>query len=331
MGIFSKARKGLGKKITVMLIPHGKIKPVKISVSLLFICVFAVTWTSLTVWSGFLVSQHIDYAKTKADNQIMKIRLLFFANQLEKTKLLVEKFQMNDEKIRSILALDSKKTIIEEAADNNLGKGGPTPVQANALSMILSGKINKIDFNLISKETSQLNQRYELMQKSHNEIMSHIKQQRSLFMATPRGWPTKGAISSPYGFRYHPFFRNKDFHTGIDIANAHNTPVWVTANGKVVFSGWQQGYGNIIVIDHGHSYRTMYGHLDRRLVKTGDFVTRGQEIAKMGSSGSATGPHLHYEIQYKGKPVNPVSYLTDYFHIESERNFYDQKKFKKFA
>lgn len=331
MKIFSRMKKNFGKKITVMIIPHGKNKPLRLSVSLLFLFVFVISWTSLTLWAGFLASRHIDYVKTKADNKIMQMRFLFFANQIEKTKDLVEKFQMNDEKIRSLLALDTKKAIIEEGLGKNLGEGGPTPMQSTALSLILSGKINAIDYNALSQQTSQLNQKYEFMQQSFSEIMSHIKSQRSLFMATPRGWPADGSISSPYGFRYHPFFQNRDFHSGIDIANEPNTPVRVTANGKVILSGWQSGFGNIIVVDHGYNYITLYGHLAKRLVKIGDFVTRGHIIGRMGSTGSATGTHVHYEIQYKGKTVNPVSYLTDYFYIQSERNFYDQKKFKRFA
>ena len=332
MKIFSKLRKEFKQKITIMLIPHGKIKPLKLSISLLFLCVFMFSWTGVTLWAGYLASQHIDYVKTKADNKIMQIRLLFVANQLEKTKNMFEKVRVNDDRIRSLLAMDTKKSIIEEGlGEDSLGEGGPTPAQANAFAIILSGKINTINHNFISKQTSILNEQYAFMQSSYNEIMSHIQQQRSLFMATPRGWPAEGTISSPFGFRYHPFFQNKDFHSGLDIANRKNTPVVATANGKVIFSGWQSGYGNIIVVDHGFSYRTAYAHLAKRLIKTGDYVTRGQEIAKMGSTGSATGSHVHYEVHYKGKAVNPTSYLTDYFYTQSERNRYDQKKFKKFA
>ena len=243
-----------------------------------------------------------------------------------------EKVQLNDDRIGSLLSWNSKEAVIEEGlGEDSLGEGGPTLAQANAFAIILSGKIKAIDHNFISKQTSLLNEQYRFMQKSYNEIMSHIQQQRSLFMATPRGWPAEGSISSSFGFRYHPFFQNRDFHSGLDIANRKNTPVTVTANGRVVFSGWQSGYGNIIVVDHGYNYRTAYAHLSKRLVKVGTFVTRGQEIAKMGSTGSATGSHLHYEVHYKGKAVNPASYLTDYFYTQSERNRYDQKKFKKFA
>ncbi|MDR2426868.1 MAG: M23 family metallopeptidase [Endomicrobium sp.] len=290
-----------------------------------------ISWTSLTLWSGYLVSQHIDYIKTKADKKIMQMRLLFFANQLEKTKNLIERVQNNDDKIRSLLSLNSKKSIIEEDIPQNLGEGGPSAAQANALSVILSGRINQIDYKFLTEQTYKINQQYNYIQSSYSEIMSHINYQKSLFMAIPRGWPAEGKISSPFGFRFNPFFKTKDFHSGIDIANEKNTPVCVTANGKVIFAGWQSGYGYITVIDHGYNYRTAYAHNAKLLVKSGQYVRRGDVIAKMGSTGSATGSHVHYEVHYKGKPVNPVSYLSDYFYTQSERNRYDEKKLKKFA
>ncbi|MDR1942002.1 MAG: M23 family metallopeptidase [Endomicrobium sp.] len=329
--ILAILQKELKRRITIMLIPHGKIKPRKLSVSILFLAVALISWTSVTVWTGYIAGQHIDYIKTKTDNKIMKIRLLFFADQIEKTKNLFEKVQVNDDKLRSLLALDSKKSIIEEGLGYNFGEGGPTAAQANAFALILKGNINKIDSNFLSLKTNMLKEQYNYMQKSYTEIMSHIQDQKSLFMATPRGWPAEGRISSVYGFRYHPFFQTKDLHSGLDIANRKETPVRSTANGKVIFSGWQSGYGNIIVIDHGYNYRTAYAHLAKRLKKVGDYVQRGDEIALMGSTGATTGTHVHYEVHYKGKPVNPMSYLQDYFFTQSERNYYDKKKFKKFA
>jgi murein DD-endopeptidase MepM/ murein hydrolase activator NlpD len=290
-----------------------------------------VSWTSVTLWAGYLASQHIDYIKVKADKKIMQIRLLFFANQLEKTKNMIEKVQNNDDKLRSLLSLNSKKSIIEEDIPQNLGEGGPNIAQANALTVILSGKMNQIDYKFLSEQTYKLSRQYNYIQNSYSEIMSHIRQQKSLFMAIPRGWPCEGRISSPFGFRYNPFFKNKDFHSGIDIANEKNTPIYATANGKVIFAGWQSGYGYITVIDHGYTYRTAYAHNAKLLVKVGQYVRRGDMIARMGSTGSATGSHVHYEVHYKGKPVSPVSYLSDYFYTQSERNRYDEKKLKKFA
>jgi murein DD-endopeptidase MepM/ murein hydrolase activator NlpD len=312
MSKFIKVKKELKRKVTVMFIHHGNVKPVRLSISLLLLCVAVVSWTSITLWAGYLASRHIDYLKTKTDNQIMQFRMLFFANQLEKTKNMFEKVQMNDDKIRSLLSLRTRKAIIEDdSVDKFLGEGGPTEAQANALLSLLSGSANPINYAVLTKQTNLLNEQYKYMQKSYTEIISHIKQQRTLFMATPRGYPTEGTISSYYGLRRNPFFNTNDFHFGVDIANVRNTPIRVTANGKVIFSGWQSGYGNVVVVDHGYKYRTLYAHLLKRLVSVGDDVTRGQVIARMGDTGTATGTHLHYEVHIQGKAVNPVSFLTD--------------------
>jgi hypothetical protein len=121
-------KKEITRKITVMIIHHGKLKPKKVSVSLLFLCLIAVTWTSVTLWAGYLASRHIDYVRAKADNKVMGFRVLFFANEMEKTRNMLERAQDNDEKIRSLLALETKKSIIENSlTDQSLGEGGPTP------------------------------------------------------------------------------------------------------------------------------------------------------------------------------------------------------------
>jgi murein DD-endopeptidase MepM/ murein hydrolase activator NlpD len=271
-----------------------------------------VSWTSVTLWAGYLVSRHIDYIRVKADNRVMQFRMLFFAEQLEKTKSMFEKVQANDDKIRSLLSLNSKKSIIEENfAEQFLGEGGPTEIQSNAFLSVLYGRgNNRVDYASLIKQMNTVSEQYNHMQKSYLEIISYIKDQRSLFMAVPRGYPAKGVLTSHFGFRQNPFFGNtRDFHAAVDIANVLNTDVVATAKGKVVFSGWQSGYGNIIVVDHGYGYRTAYAHLNRRLVLVDEYVVRGQLIGKMGNTGTATGSHVHYEVHFNGKPINPISFL----------------------
>jgi murein DD-endopeptidase MepM/ murein hydrolase activator NlpD len=329
MKIIYKVIHKLDKRVTIMLIPQGGTNPLKISVSLLFICVFMILWTGLTLWSGYLASRHFDYVKTKVDNKIMQVRLLIFAGQLEKAKNMLEKVQENDENIRLLLAMDTKKSILEEGLGQNFGKGGPTLPQVNALAAILSGSLNKIDYSEISHRNETLYERYKFMCLSYKEIASHIRKQKQLFTVTPSGWPCKGYISSVYGFRVHPILHSKEFHPGLDIANVLNTSVSSTAAGRVVFSGHLSGYGNVIVINHGQGYRTVYAHLSKRFVNMGDCVSKGSVIGKMGSTGTSTGSHLHYEVLFKENPVNPRMYLADRSFACSEKERYVQKKIKK--
>ncbi len=298
----------LRRKVTIVFIHHGKIKPIKFNFSMLFLFVAFLGWTGMTLWAGFISGKHIDYLAVKADNKIMKIRMLFFADQIKKSTEMLAQVKENDDHIRSLLAMDSKRIIIE----NGVGSGGPTPIESSALSMLLSGKFDSLNYQDISKQTFELLEEYKASMKSYSEVINHISKQREMFRYTPSIWPCNGIISSPYGVRFHPIFKTRFFHRAIDIANKKNTPIVATADGIVVFSGWMRGYGNVIAIEHGQKYRTVYAHLAKNLVKKGEFVTKGQEIAKMGNTGRSTGPHVHYELHLNKRPINPMRYLNSY-------------------
>jgi murein DD-endopeptidase MepM/ murein hydrolase activator NlpD len=116
-------------------------------------------------------------------------------------------------------------------------------------------------------------------------------------------------ITSAFGPRRDPVNRRKSSHYGIDLAAPMRTPILSTAPGKVVFAGWKGRYGRVVVIDHGHGIRTRYAHLRKILVRVGQEVGHREKIALLGSSGRSTGPHVHYEVQVHGKPVDPMKFL----------------------
>lgn len=128
--------------------------------------------------------------------------------------------------------------------------------------------------------------------------------------ATPSGWPVRsGYITSKFGYRRHPIYKRTKFHAGVDFASKRGTPVVATADGVVVFSGWQSGYGRMVEIRHMDGLQTRYAHNQKNLVKEGDMVKKGQAIAKLGSTGRSTGPHVHFEVRKNGKAVNPLKYV----------------------
>ena len=131
---------------------------------------------------------------------------------------------------------------------------------------------------------------------------------RKMFMRIPVKF---GMRTSSYSIRrFHPISKKYKRHTGIDYGAAHGTPIHATAGGTVEFAGRRGGYGKLVIIRHPNGFKTYYGHCSRLLVKKGTHVKQGQKIAKVGRTGQATGPHVHYETRINGKPVNPNSIKT---------------------
>lgn len=122
-------------------------------------------------------------------------------------------------------------------------------------------------------------------------------------------WPVVGRINSPFGWRRHPVLKRRSFHTGVDIKARRYTKIRAARSGRVSYSGWMGGYGRVVVIKHNSTYSTLYAHAQKLYVRKGQKVSAGQVIALVGSSGRTTGPHLHFEIRKRNKPVNPLRYL----------------------
>ena len=144
------------------------------------------------------------------------------------------------------------------------------------------------------------------------KVIESIYMNRNLHdQVMPSGRPIKrGWISSYFGMRTDPFTGLREFHKGMDFAGKLGSEVIAVADGVVTWAGDRYGYGNLVEINHGNGYVTRYGHNKALKVKVGDVVHKGQTIALMGSSGRSTGPHVHFEVHYKGKVVNPARYLA---------------------
>ena len=122
-------------------------------------------------------------------------------------------------------------------------------------------------------------------------------------------WPVHGRISGRYGMRLHPVYRRRMMHTGLDIAAGTGTPIRAALGGRVKFVGWKGGYGKTVIIEHPNGYETLYGHCSRITCSTGQTVKRGEQVAKVGTTGVSTGPHVHFEVKRNGKRMNPEKVL----------------------
>jgi len=142
-----------------------------------------------------------------------------------------------------------------------------------------------------------------------DEIKDYLRIQKDLYMATPKGYPVEGDISSPYGKRDNPISGERTFHSGVDISATPGMPIRATADGVVSYSGWTQSSGYVVFVEHGCSFTTAYAHNRSNAVKVGQRVKRGEIVGYIGSSGKSTGPHVHYGVWEKGKRINPSKFL----------------------
>lgn len=141
-------------------------------------------------------------------------------------------------------------------------------------------------------------------------IGESLDSRRMILESVPRGWPVRGMLSSGFGVRNSPFTDTPVFHHGMDIVARAGTPVTASASGTVVKSSLEALLGNVVVVDHGSGYRSVYAHLSERDVAEGAFVAKGDALGKVGDTGRTTGPHLHYEVRVNGLPVNPARFLN---------------------
>ena len=125
--------------------------------------------------------------------------------------------------------------------------------------------------------------------------------------------PISGPITSSFGYRIHPIFKSRIFHSGVDIGGPNNGAVKAANNGKVIYVGWYGGYGKVVILDHGNyngaPTTTLYAHLNSYNVSVGQYLVKGQVLGREGTTGYATGPHVHFEVRVNGQPRNPLNYI----------------------
>jgi len=169
----------------------------------------------------------------------------------------------------------------------------------------------------IRTEKAAIEQALREEEEDSKKLATKIRDLQSRSELSSRGgvdhlaWPTPGytRITSDYGIRVHPILKTRKMHTGIDIGAPMGSPVVAAEDGVVIYVGWYGSYGNTVIVDHDGVISTMYPHLSEFLVKEGEVVVRGQEIARVGSTGLSTGPHIHFEVRVNGEPTNPWPFL----------------------
>ena len=304
----------------------------KISIDSKYIYTFlAVLGSLLFVLIAFLtdyLALHVDHwklAKLQKENKNLEQKLASINTQLvdlekkvhqvsnfsKKLQLITNAHKTNS--LKMIGKTHSNSAIIALSAHSSSKKHNRSP------SSIKESAENSENFNSFSGEAlelriEKLKEKSEWVKQDAWTLYTDLSEKKEILNNTPSILPVKGWVSSQFGYRNETIFTDHEpyFHRGIDIASEEGSPVLASADGKVVWTGYDEhGYGKLVVLDHGYGLKSYYAHLSEITAKIGETIQKGETIAHVGSTGKSTGPHLHYEVRIFGVPVNPDNYILD--------------------
>jgi murein DD-endopeptidase MepM/ murein hydrolase activator NlpD len=299
------------KKMTVILVPEGKegVKQFRVPRIAILLAVLLVLSTA-----AFITLLLRDYkiaksripllVRLKAENEHQKTQLGYLVKRIEGLAQKVTELKEFDHRLKLMVAMENEKT--EEGTG---GQGGSEP---SALRTDFSSTKTQRDLvRLMHRSLDQMDSDLLTGEKQKTEFHRFLEDQKVLLASTPSIWPAKGWLSSRFGYRQSPFTGQKEFHKGIDISARMNAPIVAPASGIVSFVGKDGGYGRVVRMNHGHGLMTRLAHIEKALVKKGQWVKRGETVALVGNTGRSTGPHVHYEVHLNGVPVNPLRYILE--------------------
>lgn len=268
--------KKLSSTVTILLVPHSMGSSLNFRMPFAFLGLFLVFAGVGALYTASLTYHAVDF-------YLMKQKYAHISGQLLEIKSTLNSLKRSESEFRRIFSTGSPKKVLE-AMDTSDSDGS---INIEELKIQVAESVAKV-----------------------SEIRGYLAKERDIYRATPRGLPVDGQLSSVFGMREHPRYGGRRFHSGIYLTAPRGTPVHATADGIVSFSGWSNGNGNIVVIEHGLGFSTVYAHNTKNMSQVGQAVKRGEVIATTGSTGVTTGSHVHYEIWKNGECVNPASFET---------------------
>lgn len=302
----------IGDRWTFLLVRDGlsTVKQYSLSSRLLRILVGGGLVAAL-ILIGYAVTIGVDgYARLQSAqldtrNTVLQDELRQFQTRVDHLESTLNRIAQNDARFRSIAGLESIDSEVLQA-----GVGGPGLVGPEAHSLwTIDPSISENLFE-VSYDLNQLERRARLLSSSLAEATDSVLAHRDLLESTPSILPTPGWLSSSYSeSRMHPIHNRPLPHPGVDISAPRGTSIYAAAKGRVIRAGWVVGYGLTIEIDHGFGYVTLYGHASELVASQDEEVQRGDVIARVGSTGIATSPHLHYEVRVQGIAQNPANFI----------------------
>ncbi|HTO52021.1 MAG TPA: M23 family metallopeptidase [Myxococcota bacterium] len=260
-----------------------------------------------------LLALSIDYVRVRSNLYELDRLRQETSEQRAQIQEYAQKMEAISTKLSRIDGFERKLRII-----TNLDPADPLPLPGigGADGELLSA--DDVSWMSRSKRHEVMNQGFETLTAAMDTqdgslqgLIHHLEDQSARLVHTPSITPTRGWITSTWGYRQDPYTGERAFHKGLDIAGRMGTPIVAAADGEVIYAMQKKSLGYAVKIRHGYGVETVYGHMQSTLVKAGDTVKRGQQIGLMGSSGRSTGPHCHYAVLVNGKGVNPQNYILD--------------------
>ena len=238
----------------------------------------------------------------KKENRLLSSQYKLLDKRLDEATGIIEDMQERDNNLYRVLFM------ADPISSANRNASLTNNSRYNDLRHLANGEI----VLSTSQKMDVLARHLYVQSKSFDDLLNLAKTQEERLQCIPAIQPIANKdlkqTASGYGMRIDPIYRTPRFHAGMDFNARIGTDIYATGNGTVTFVGWRQGYGNAVMIDHGFGYETLYAHMDKAKVKSGQKVKRGEVIGAVGNTGKSTGPHLHYEVLVRGKNDNPAKY-----------------------
>jgi len=288
----------VSKRFTIMIIPREgeRVRRIKVRSGAV-----GVAASACLLLLGFLSYFVYSYLSVQFDSaELLRLRVANGQQRHELQRLTADVDLIRNE----LIGLAETEARVRQLAEFD--------ASPKALPIAIGGIPNSVDsdtLDVVQQRINQLQVAIDLRRQSQEDVRNLLNDRVSVSRATPGGWPTKGWITSYFGMRQIPNGTGRRIHEGLDIAANTGTPIFATADGVVVRVDYSKGYGKAVVVDHGYGYRTLYAHNSKNLVKRGMRIQRGDKIAEVGNTGSSTGPHVHYEVQLNGVPIDPRNSL----------------------
>jgi murein DD-endopeptidase MepM/ murein hydrolase activator NlpD len=293
---------------TLMIIPNRKSGVKKISVPKTFIRNVIIASVVVTLVTLYVIYDYASIKRDRAELARLRAQTKEQSQQFRDLAMRIDEFSSRMEELRQT---DKKIRVL--AYETSKDKKLPLGIGGSDHETRIKDLLNQDHDKLITgmhKGIEKLNEDAKDREKSFDELLAFLHEQKSILASTPSIWPVTGWITSEFGIRQSPFSSGLEFHKGLDISTQFGKEVVAPADGLVVTSAFDSSDGNFIKIDHGHGLATGFAHLSRMAVKQGVRVKKGQIIGYVGDTGRSTGSHLHYAVFVNNIPVNPKRYLN---------------------